>query len=74
LPALVLELDLIGEATTMKLSPENLDYMDCRPVKPRTKIRLSERLRKLLGEEDEAAAEACPKDSAAAPKRSEAAG
>ena len=38
----------------MKLTDENLDYEDCRPGKPQTKIAVSDRLRKLLGERAEA--------------------
>lgn len=37
----------------MELTPENLDDMDCRPGPSKTRIKLSERLEKLLAEAEE---------------------
>ncbi len=34
----------------MKLTPDNLDEMDCRPGLPKTRIKLPERLEKLLAQ------------------------
>jgi hypothetical protein len=40
----------------MKLTPENLDYEDCRPGPPKTKIQLSDRLAQILKKDAEKAA------------------
>jgi hypothetical protein len=44
----------------MKLTDENLDYPDCRPLNPNTSIKVSPRLERLMAEAHARRAEKAP--------------